>query len=221
MARHDADASPTRPPVVLVALTVDGTSRHDGLADLARATGCSLAYLQVGTPSLVEELDRLAASGADEVRLVQAPGERGKPGRSWLRRVAGHWVREHGGAVRVTVADREVTGSEAPLSSPAWEDVPGHRHHVLVCRGPRCAARGAADTAVAIDEALQARGLGSEDVLVAQTGCLYPCNQAPVVVIHPEDAWYGPVDASQASSLVAGLVGEAIDPPRRLPRERI
>ena len=45
-------------------------------------------------------------------------------------------------------------------------------------------------------------GLGDDDVLVTQTGCLFPCNQAPVVVIHPGDAWFGHVDAHAARRLV-------------------
>ena len=37
---------------------------------------------------------------------------------------------------------RPVSGTEAPLTSAAWEDVPGHRHQLFVCRGPRCTGLG-------------------------------------------------------------------------------
>lgn len=205
--------------VVLVAMTVDAAARADDLVTLAEAVGARHAFLQNGSPSLVDVLDELASQGGDDVTLVAAPSGGGAaPARSWLRRVAGHWVHERRPGLTVVVGGREVTGTEAPLSSPAWEDVPGHRHHLLVCRGPRCAARGAAATATAVGAALEAHGLGDDDVLVTQTGCLFPCNHAPVVVVHPEDAWHGPVDAAGAEALVATLAGGAVEPPPRLPR---
>lgn len=207
--------------VVLVGTSVDAAARTDDLVLLARAVGGRHAFLQNGDPVLVDVLDELAATGVEEVTLVAAPsGGSVAPARSWLRRVAAHWVRDRGSAVTLTIADREVTGTEAPLTSPAWEHVPRHRRQVLVCRGPRCAARGAGDTAQALAGALRAHGLGDDDVLVTQTGCLFPCNHAPVVVVHPDDAWYGPVDAAGASSLVSALVGATADLPPRLPRRK-
>lgn len=205
--------------IVLVAMSVDAAARADDLVTLAEAVGARHAYLQKGEPSLVDVLDDLASTGVGEVTLVAAPsGGSAAPARSWLRRVAGHWVRDRDASLTVVVGGRAATGAEAPLSSPAWQDVPAHRHQVLVCRGPRCAARGSGATAAAIGEALRARGLGDDDVLVTQTGCLFPCNHAPVVVVHPEDAWHGPVDAAGAAALVATLAGRAVDPPPRLPR---
>lgn len=205
------------PAVVLVGVGLDASGHDAALRELADAVGATVAYLQGGSPSLVVELDRLAAEGVAEIRLVRAPAGSSAKARSWVRRVAGDWVRAHPG-VQVEVVDRAVTGQEAPLTSPAWEEVPGHRHHVLVCRGPRCAARGSEATAVAVDDALRHHGLGDDDVLVSHTGCLFPCNHAPVVVVHPEDAWHGPVDAVAATRLVSALAsGEASGVPQ-LPR---
>lgn len=204
-------------PVVLVALGVDGHRYDDELRGIAGATGATYAYLQTGTPSLADELDRLRDTGATRVEVTGLAF--GAPtARSWLRRVAGHWHRLNPG-VEVIVSARAVTGQESPLSSPAWEDVPGHRHHVLVCRGPRCSARGSAATAAAVDSALARQRLGDDDVLVTQTGCLFPCNQAPVVVVHPDDAWYGRVDPAAADRIVVEhLVGGRPDRLDQLPR---
>lgn len=206
-----------RAATVLVPLSADA-ARHAGeLQDVADATGASLAFLQLGSPSLADELDRLAATGVTLVELVGL-GLGAPTARSWLGRVAGHWQRSHP-EVEVVVGGRAVTGTEAPLTSPAWEDVPAHRHQVLVCRGPRCSARGSALTASAVDDELRALGLGDDDVLVTQTGCLFPCNQAPVVVVHPDDAWYGGVDAACARRIVREhlVAGEPVAE-RRLPR---
>ncbi|TSD62477.1 (2Fe-2S) ferredoxin domain-containing protein [Aeromicrobium piscarium] len=205
--------------VVIVAMAVDAVNDHSALAELAEVTGASVAYLQRGEPSLVDELSRLADDGVAHVRLVRLPAAGAAPARSWLRRVAAHWVREHPG-VRVEVVASAVTGREAPLRSSAWEDVPGFRHHLLVCRGPRCSASGAATTAEALSTALHERELGDEDVLVTQTGCLFPCNHAPVVAVHPDDTWYGPVTGADVGELVDEhlIDGRPVD---RLRRPRI
>lgn len=192
--------------VVLVPLGVDAERHVEELREVAAATGVSLAFLQLGSPSLVGELDRLAAAGTTTVELVGL-GLGAPTARSWLRRVAGHWARAHP-RVAVTVRGRPVTGAEAPLTSPAWEEVPRHARQVLVCRGPRCSARGGEQTGAALDDELRRRGLGDDDVLVTRTGCLFPCNRAPVVVVHPDDTWYGAVDAACARRIVAEhLVG--------------
>ena len=46
-------------------------------------------------------------------------------------------------------------------------------------------------------------GLGDNDVLVTHTGCQFPCNQAPVVSVQPDDVWYGDVDPDTARAIVA------------------
>lgn len=190
------------PAVVIVAMSVDAVTDHRALTELAEVVGARVAYLQLGEPALVDALDTLAAEGAREVRLVRLPAHGRAPARSWLRRVAAQWVRENP-SVEVEVVASAVTGREAPLESAAWENLPAFRQQVLVCRGPRCSAKGAAATARALAEELGAGGLGDDDVLVTQTGCLFPCNHAPVVVVHPDDAWFGPVRADDVPELVA------------------
>ena len=188
--------------LVLVGMSIAEAREREELQRLADAAGATLAFLQHGEPSLVRELDRLAATGVDHVTLRGVALGTRSPARSWLRRVAGHWVRAGVDRPAVVVEEKAVTGQEAPLRSSAWESVPAHRHHVLVCRGPRCSAQGADDTADAIDASLGRHGLGDDDVLVTQTSCLFPCNQAPVVVVHPDDSWYGSVDAEGAAAVI-------------------
>ena len=192
------------------------------LAALARGLGATVAHLQVRDPSLGAELARRADDGDEQVEVL---GVGTSPGSSWLRRVAAHWWREHPAPPRLLVAPRLLAdpdgpgagqdavallagarpraGTEAGLTSAAWEEVPRHRHQVFVCRGPRCTARGADRTAVAIAGALSAAGLDDDDVLVTQTGCQFPCNQAPVVSVQPDDVWYGGVGPEEAADLVA------------------
>jgi (2Fe-2S) ferredoxin len=187
---------------VLVGMSIVEANQHELLRRRAAERGATVAYLQHGEPSLVAELTRLADQGVTAIRLEAGFLGARSPGRSWLRRVAGHWLRGAEARPRILVDDSPVTGEEAGMTSPAWEEVPGHSQQILVCRGPRCSAAGAQDTSAEIDATLKRMGLGDDDVLVTQTGCLFPCNQAPVVVIHPDDAWFGHVDAHAARRLV-------------------
>lgn len=204
--------------VVLVGMSVREAGERDALRRRADAEGATLAFLQQGEPSLVSELTRLADAGATSIRLEPVVLDERSPARSWLRRVAGHWLRECEGRPSIVIGDSEVSGREAALTSPAWQDVPSHRSHLLVCRGPRCSARGAEQTSAAIDTALGELGLGDDDVLVTQTGCLFPCNNAPVVVVHPDDAWFGKVDAEAAHRLVERIGAGGLSSENRLPR---
>jgi len=234
--------SPVR--LVLVGMSVREVSARDRLLAVAREHDASVAFLQVGDPSLSRELTRLADAGCPRIVLIGVSLGTLAPANSWLRRIAAHWWRERGAhapAVEVATSlvtdldnlegldphrfetrppTRPVTGSEPGLTSAAWEEVPRHRHQVLVCRGPRCSALGSDSTAEALVLALMRHGLGDDDVLLTHTACQFPCNQAPVVSVQPDDVWYGGVDGAGADRivgehLVAGEVVEALRLRRR------
>jgi (2Fe-2S) ferredoxin len=62
-------------------------------------------------------------------------------------------------------------------------------------------------------------GLADADVLVTHTGCQFPCNQAPVVSVQPDDVWYGDVDPSAARAIVSSHLVEGMPlESHRLPR---
>jgi (2Fe-2S) ferredoxin len=222
--------------LVLVGMSVTDVDRRDDLVAAARARGATVAFLQMGDPSLSRELTRLADLGVDDITLVGVDLGPLAPAHSWLRRIAGHWWRERAGARPVLdVATRLVTslgdledaltdlkpisGTEPGLTSAAWEDVTGHRRQVLVCRGPRCTAQGGEETMRALILGLMEAGLGDHDVLVTHTGCQFPCNQAPVVSVQPDDVWYGSVDPAAAGAIVTEhLVDGTPLESHRLPR---
>lgn len=244
MTASAPDEGRTSAPFVLVGMSPREAGERCDLDRLAAAAGASVAFLQMADPSLTAALTGLADGGAEEIRLVAVRLGTTGPANSWLRRIAGHWVRERRAdglpvpAVHVATtmvrhdpsvegvmvalqATRQVTGDEAGLTSAAWEDVPRHRHQVLVCRGPRCTAVGSDRTAAALAEGLRDRGLGDERVLVTQTGCLFPCNHAPVVVVQPDDAWYAGVRPDVAGRVIEEhLLGEAPVEDHRLLRDR-
>ncbi|WP_005034284.1 (2Fe-2S) ferredoxin domain-containing protein [Holophaga foetida] len=95
-------------------------------------------------------------------------------------------------------------------------------HHIIVCCGFRttgspqgfCHKKGAINLLGYLENEINDRGL--EGVQVTSSGCLKACDRGPVMVIHPENVWYGKVesedaidqilDAMEAGSVVEDLV---------------
>lgn len=222
--------------LVLVGMSVTDVDRRDELLVAARDRDAGVAFLQMGDPSLSLVLTRLADDGASRLTLVGVNLGPLAPAHSWLRRIAGHWWRERAGSrPRLDVATRLVTsladldvslkdvrpisGDEPGLTSTAWEDVTGHRRQLLICRGPRCTALGSEDSMRAMVLELMQAGVGDDDVLLTHTGCQFPCNQAPVVCVQPDDVWYGHVDADAGRLIVTEhLVAGTPLASHRLPR---
>ena len=221
---------------VLVGMSVTDVDRRDDLLGWARDHDASIAFLQMGDPSLSAELTRLADQSAETITLAGVSLGPLAPGHSWLRRIAAHWWRERTGtrpeiqvATRLATAHdklpqvmdetRPVTGTEPGLTSPAWEQVSGHVRQVLICRGPRCTAKGSEETAKAVILEAMSAGLGDDDLLITHTGCQFPCNQAPVLNVQPDDVWYGNVEATAGQAIVRDhLAGGRPVEANRLPR---
>lgn len=76
-------------------------------------------------------------------------------------------------------------------------------YHILVCNSFRiagdaqgiCNKKGAANFLQYITEEAVDRGL---DVTVSATGCLNVCSEGPVIVVHPNNYWYGKVESETA-----------------------
>ena len=226
-------STPTGSATVLVGMSVADVDRRDELQSAAAAHGATIAFLQMADPSVSAELTRLADLGHESITLIGVSLGPLGPGQSWLSRIAAHWWRERAGhrpEVRVAkrLADdltdlpgetRPITSYEPGLTSEAWEDVTAHRHQVNVCRGPRCTAKGAVDSLRSMILAMMEHNLGDDDVLLVHTGCQFPCNQAPVISVQPDDVWYGGVDPEAASAIVTEhLVAGRPVASHRLPR---
>lgn len=75
-------------------------------------------------------------------------------------------------------------------------------YHILVCNSFRvagdaqgaCNKKGASSLLQYLQEEAADRGL---DVAVTTTACLNVCTQGPVVVIHPNNFWYGQIDSEE------------------------
>jgi (2Fe-2S) ferredoxin len=77
-------------------------------------------------------------------------------------------------------------------------------HHIFVCASFRtsgdpqgvCHKKGSTSFLPYIENEIIDRGL--EDVIVSSCGCLKGCDEGPVMVIYPENVWYGKVDGEAA-----------------------
>ncbi len=89
-------------------------------------------------------------------------------------------------------------------ADPDWSVIPLHSYHVLYCQGPRCTAAGAGELGAYLRKRLEEEGLdeGQDHVLAARTGCLYPCNLGPVMVVYPEGTWYCGLDEEAVDRII-------------------
>lgn len=191
------------------------------------------AFVDQATPSLPQALDECAESGARRILVVPVyvPDDRNLG--AWILKLIKRWMANHAGEdVHVSVsrplgdheaiAEAVVQIASDPVSGdhvsqvvglsdngePGWSVIPPHKYHLLQCRGPRCTARGSGDTWDHLNGRLQDEGMLDKDVLVAQTGCLYPCNLGPVMVVYPEGVWYCGMDRSAADRVVGEHFGK-------------
>ena len=177
------------------------------------------AMVEKGEPSLPGALQQCAEAGVRHITVLPIffPGDDNL--QRWLAKVMKRWHSQwHANGVTICLAEpiseHEAMGTavvqalqtpsvyirnvgETPpenwATDPAgWSKLPGHSHHVIFCRGPRCTAAGADQLSTHLRERLKAYKLTDDDrVLVAQSGCLYPCNHGPLMAVYPAGVWYG------------------------------
>jgi len=76
-------------------------------------------------------------------------------------------------------------------------------HHIFVCASFRaggdpkgvCNKKGAINLLPYIEGEILDRGLNA---LVTSTGCMKGCDHGPVIVIYPDNLWYGNVENEEA-----------------------
>ena len=211
------------------------------VASVARA-GCfravRYAFLEQGKPALPAVLGECLAAGTRRLLVVPALVPMDRTLRWWMPLALRDWLREHADE-DVEVALAPPLGDSAHLADAvsaavldaractdvrddpmieerrrSWSHIPSHRHHVLLCNGPRCTL----ENAPALWEYFEAkikecRLRGKQRVMTVRTGCLYPCDLGPIMVVHPNGTWYGGVDRAAVDQIVAEhIVGGEVVP---------
>lgn len=188
-----------------------------------------IALLEQGGPSLPQALDSCQRAGAGTIVVLPVFLPLEAATRNWLRFLARRWLErlpaparillagpfDHPGSLADAAAESvslalqsgaavSAASGRAVAPDPDWSVIPPHAYHVLFCQGPRCTAAGAAEVGAYLRKRLKDAGLdhGPGHVLAARTGCLYPCNLGPVMVVYPEGTWYCGLDEDAVSRIV-------------------
>ena len=77
-----------------------------------------------------------------------------------------------------------------------------YSRHVFVCtHGEYCPDQGSAEIHRFLKEQIAARGL-KQSVRVNRAGCFSQCGHGPMVVVYPENVWYGGVTLEKARRIL-------------------
>jgi len=87
-------------------------------------------------------------------------------------------------------------------------------YHILMCNSYRvageaqgaCNKKGASNFLQYISEECADRGL---DVAISTTACLNVCSQGPIMVIHPNNYWYGSVESEEVIDEILDALEES------------
>lgn len=206
------------PDAIIFAISAPNLSKGR-LEQLQRDTAAAspvpslLIRLEGTETSLPEALDQLYSSGRRRI-LVQPLGVPFTESLlAWLPGAISHWRLDRNiGDVDIRVgrelgtdpdqlrqavawslahaSEATVTADKKPsLGKPGWQNPPDFTHHILVCTGPRCQYRDAASLLHSLKQETNRQGI-SDQCLTARTGCLFPCNQGPMVALYPRGEWY-------------------------------
>ncbi|MCI0650870.1 MAG: (2Fe-2S) ferredoxin domain-containing protein [Planctomycetes bacterium] len=84
-----------------------------------------------------------------------------------------------------------------------------YEKHVFVCTGGKvCPRQGSEQVLGELRVRIKEAGL-AERVRINQSGCMSQCGWGPMVVVYPEDTWYGAVRLADVPDLISHLRGGA------------
>lgn len=86
------------------------------------------------------------------------------------------------------------------------------KHHIFVCASFRpsgelkgkCHRKGSVNYLPYIENELIDRGL--TDIIVSSTCCLKLCDEGPVMIVYPENTWYGNVESEDAIDAILDAI---------------
>lgn len=96
------------------------------------------------------------------------------------------------------------------------------KKHIFICTSSRvngqpkgfCQNKSAPELVGVFMEEIEERGMGGE-VFVSNTGCFALCEQGPIVVVYPDNVWYGAVTPEDVEKIMDQHI-EGGNPVKRL-----
>lgn len=191
----------------------------------ANKTPSTVVRLEHQGDNMFDALEAALAKGAKRIILRPVGIPFSQSLRSWVPNAAADWLTRHpANSVDLAIAadldeDTELLKliSNRPyraepiqpkidgISGKGWDEPPTFQHHLLVCTGPRCHMRGSFGLLAPLKTAIAKAGLSSK-CLIASTGCLFPCNNGPVLVHYPKGDWYQLNSTQQVEEFVRDVL---------------
>jgi (2Fe-2S) ferredoxin len=83
------------------------------------------------------------------------------------------------------------------------------KRHIFVCTSSRangqqkgfCHSKAGVDVLAKFNEEISDRELSNE-VFITNTGCYGICEKGPIVVVYPDNVWYGPVSPTDVAEIM-------------------
>jgi (2Fe-2S) ferredoxin len=91
------------------------------------------------------------------------------------------------------------------------------KHHIFICASTRlngkvqgvCEKKNSHQLIQLFSEEINDRGL-SADIMVSSMGCVGLCDNGPVVMIYPQQTWYGQVEEDDVEEILDAIEGDTI-----------
>lgn len=223
---------PTDAVLFLISQQNMSARRQRALMDaLTQSTSVAsrLVRLEGSGRGLPKTLDEMEAAGLRDI-LVQPVGiPFSESLMAWLPGALAHWNQSHPD-IELRLGDDQsndrtviaalvarslsaandaiiVDPANASLGKPGWTDPPLFEHHILVCTGPRCHFRDATTLRSALADELARQKL-YDRCLIAQTSCLFPCDQGPMLALYPAGEWYRLPSDADVIRFVTDVIGK-------------
>ncbi|TGG93850.1 (2Fe-2S) ferredoxin domain-containing protein [Natronospirillum operosum] len=225
----DANAGAgAKPDFVLFVVSSYSVSRRR--IEQLRATVCDhagteadLIRLDTNGPDLLTALDDRVAQGYRAIRVQPLGLPLSDSLLNWLPGVLAHWRESRSASVQILLGSDQAAqqagwgeflgamldepatpieeDTEPSLGKPGWTNVPDFRYHLLVCTGPRCQIHGSNPLLQQLQANCRSQGV-YKDCLITRAGCMFPCNQGPLVAVYPQGGWYRLADTQAVEDFV-------------------
>ncbi|MDQ0243452.1 (2Fe-2S) ferredoxin [Bacillus fengqiuensis] len=78
---------------------------------------------------------------------------------------------------------------------------------LFLCSGKSCIRNGAEDVTKSIRDEIRQSNAG-HDIHTTKTLCNGKCKEGPIVIVYPDDVWYGEMAEDEGRKLIQAMIGK-------------